>query len=106
MDKSEAIRLCCEYLNRFIEIEECDYLPSGLYHFNPSDDYLFIVRFHARSPFIDSNPYISISKATGVVKFLGLLESYFCCFYTCYLNPTCTCINTPSIAKAYSNPTT
>lgn len=71
MDKSEAIRLCREHLSECIVFEECNYPPNGLYNFNPSDEYLFIVSYPERSAYVGSTAYIAVSKTTGVVRFLG-----------------------------------
>lgn len=73
MDKAEAIRLCREYLSKCIEFEECNYLPSGLYNFDPSDKYLLSVRFSEGSSYVGSTAYIAVSKKTKVENFLGYL---------------------------------
>ena len=73
MDKAEAIRLCREYLSKCIEFKECNNLPSGVYNLDPSDKYLFSVRFSEGSSYVGSTAYIAVSKKTGVVRFLGYL---------------------------------
>ena len=70
MDETEAKKIAHRFLCERIELEYCSGPPPGLYNFNPADELLFSFSLFGTSS-IGSSEYVSISRATGEVRYLG-----------------------------------
>ena len=72
MNEKEASELAKDFLVKEIELELCTSIPSAAYNVNLDDEFIFCVH-NRRELRIGSSPYISVSKITGRVRYLGIL---------------------------------
>jgi len=74
MDKNTACTLARNFLSEKITLTLHETPPAGiaLYSFNPDDEFLFSYKL-GEVPAIGGTNYISVSKISGDVRYLGFL---------------------------------
>jgi hypothetical protein len=72
MTEKEAAGLAKDFLIKDIGLELCTSLPSGAYNVNLDNEFIFAVH-DRRELKIGDSPYISVSKTTSQVRYLGVL---------------------------------
>lgn len=73
MVELKAVEIAHEYLCNNIKLELCVDAPSGIYNVkHTDDDYLFAFSLFGGSG-IGSSEYVSVSKSSGDVRYLGFL---------------------------------
>lgn len=72
MNESEIKQLAHDHLCQNIALELCNEIPDGLYEFNPETELLYSFQLFGHDS-IGASEYVSVSKATGKVKYRGFL---------------------------------
>lgn len=72
MNDVEAKKIAHRFLCEHIDLEYCTEQPPGLYGFHPSEEILYRFRLFGTLS-IGGSEYVSVSKITGKVRYLGNL---------------------------------
>lgn len=69
----QALAHAREYLRRILDIRPCHMIPCGLYGFDPSTEYLFLVVRGESAGYVGGTEYLAVSKSSGKVRHAGAI---------------------------------
>jgi hypothetical protein len=72
VNEKEASEVARAFIAKNIDLQICTTLPPGTYDVNLEREYVFSIHDNSINS-IGSSPYISVSKITGQVRYLGNL---------------------------------